>query len=429
MANTRLTTRIILRNDSSTQWLANSTQILLKGEVGIEFLDSGKVKMKIGDGTSTWAQLPYFGGDECRVTEVEVAKGADHATAIAGAVTGTINKGDIAIVKEAIIAADKLGTATQQYQYTAYVYGETASGAAWKAMDGNYSAENVYFNDDMLITQKVGYCDITNGQGTIPSKGKNLTQVFEAMYVKEANPSKTDPKVTFDSVTSGRYEVGSKVTPTWDANFSKGSYTYGPATGLTPTWAISDTMGHTATTETGSFAEFQVTDSTSYTITAKASYGDGTVPVTNKGNPYTTVQIKAGSKSATSSAIYGERKAFYGAFVTPITLNGSAIRTNCTAKWHNDDVTSNSYCSGDGYTLTIPEGATQVVVALKDKTIKGVYDVAAFGTNIQANNAFVLQSGKVSIPGANDYTGADYNIYVYTVPGGLGANTYHISIG
>lgn len=175
MANTRLTTRIILRNDSSTQWLANSTQVLLKGEVGIEFLDSGKVKMKIGDGTSTWAQLPYFGGDECRVTEVEVAKGADHATAIAGAVTGTINKGDIAIVKEAIIAADKLGTATQQYQYTAYVYGETASGAAWKAMDGNYSAENVYFNDDMLITQKVGYCDITNGQGTIPSKGKNLT--------------------------------------------------------------------------------------------------------------------------------------------------------------------------------------------------------------------------------------------------------------
>lgn len=249
------------------------------------------------------------------------------------------------------------------------------------------------------------------------------------MYVKEANPTKTDPKVTFDSVTSGRKEVGEKVTPTWDANFNAGSYTYGPATGLTPTWEITDSMGHSASAETGSFAEFQVTDSTSYTLTAKASYGDGAVPVTNKGNPYTTVQIKAGSKSATSSAVYGERKAFYGAFVTPIALTGSEIRSKCTAKWHNDDVNSNTYCSGDGYTLTIPEGATQVIVALKDKTIKGVYDVAAFGTNIQANNAFVLQSGKVSIPGANDYTGADYNVYVYTVPGGLGANTYHISIG
>ena len=169
--------------------------------------------MIIGDCQKTWAQLPYFGGDECRVTEVEVAKGADHAAAITSAVTGTINKGDIAIVKEAIIAAEDLGTATQRYQYTAYVYGDTASGAAWKAMDGNYNAENVYFDDDMLITTAVGYCTIKNGQGTIPAKGKNLTQVFEAMYVKEANPTKTDPKVTFDSVTSGRKEVGDKVTP------------------------------------------------------------------------------------------------------------------------------------------------------------------------------------------------------------------------
>lgn len=326
MANTRLTTRIILRNDSSTQWGINSSQILLKGEVGIEFLDSGKVKMKIGDGQTTWANLPYFGGDECKVTEVEVVKGANHSDAINNAVVGTINKGDIAIVKEAIISAESLGTATQQYQYTAYVYGDTANGAAWKAMDGNYSAENVYFDSDMLVTTNVGYITTKNGQGVIPSKGKNLTEVFEAMYVKEQNPSKTDPKVTFDSVTSGRYEVGEKVTPSWDANFNKGSYTYGPDTGLTPTWSISDTAGNTASTETGSFAEVQITDSTDYKITASASYGDGSIPVTNKGNEYTTVQIKAGSKSATSSKIYGERKAFYGAFVTPIDLTGTKIR-------------------------------------------------------------------------------------------------------
>ena len=434
----KLITRIALRNDSSTQWIANSTQILLKGEVGIEFIFANeedltpiKTKIKIGDGKSTWAELPYFGGDECKVTEVEVAKGADHLSAITTEIgDATINKGDIAIVKEAIIEADKLGTSTQQYQYTAYVYGEIASGAAWKAMDGNYNAENVYFDDDMLITTTVGYCGIKNGQGTIPSKGKNLTQVFEAMYVKEANPTATQPGVTFDSVTSGRKEVGDKVTPTWDANFSKGSYTYGPNTGLTPTWEISDTMGHSASTETGSFPEIQITDDTSYTITAKASYGDGAVPVTNKGNPYTTVQIKAGSKSKTSNTLYGERKAFYGAFVTPIdATSGTSIRQNCTAKWHDDDVTSNTYCSGDGYSLAIPEGATQVIVALKDKSIKGVYDVAAFGTNIQANNAFKLQSNKVSIPGSNDYTGVDYNVYICEVPGGISKNTYHISIG
>ena len=457
----RLITRIILRNDSTAGWSAvEESVILLKGEVGLEFVTApelidgeyqevptGKVKMKIGDGEHVWSQLPYFGGDECHVTDVNITKGADHLTAINAAIgDSTINKGDIAIVKEALIAEEDLSTTvTQKYQYTAYVYGETESGTAWKAMDGNYSADNVYFNADMLITQKVGYCDITNGQGVIPSKGKNLTQVFEAMYVKEANPTKTDPSVSFDynsgNTTKGRYEVGEKVTPKWKAVFSKGSYTYGPDTGLTPTWEITEsTGGETASTASGLFGEIQITDSLEYTITAKATYGDGPIPVTNKGNEYPSQQIKGGSKTKTTDKIYGARKAFYGAFVTPISVtDGTTIRSACTAgsdgtkqvavKWHDDDVASNTYCSGDGCTLDIPEGATQVVVCLYNKVIKGVYDVNAYGTNIQLNNVFVLQPQQVSIPGANSYTGVNYNVYVYSVPGGLGANKYHISIG
>lgn len=60
----QLNTRIILRNDSSTNWLSNKDQVLLKGEVGFEFQESGKVKMKVGDGVKTWEQLEYFGGEE-----------------------------------------------------------------------------------------------------------------------------------------------------------------------------------------------------------------------------------------------------------------------------------------------------------------------------------------------------------------------------
>jgi hypothetical protein len=50
-----LNTTIILRNDLTANWLANSSVILKRGEVGIEFLADGKVKMKIGDGEKTWA--------------------------------------------------------------------------------------------------------------------------------------------------------------------------------------------------------------------------------------------------------------------------------------------------------------------------------------------------------------------------------------
>lgn len=443
MANNRLTTRIILRNDSSTQWLANSSQILLKGEVGIEFLDTGKVKMKVGDGEKTWAQLPYFGGDECHVTEVEVAAGANHQEAITNATASVVvNKGDIVIVKEGVIAAgDKDltdGKVTQKYQYTAYVYGDTASGTSWKAMDGNYNAENVYFDDDMLITQKVGYCDISNGQGKIPSKGKNLTQVFEAMYVKESNPSTTAPSVSITFSQAGRKEVGTKVTPSYSATFSAGSYSYGPATGVTvESWEVTDSAkSKTLSTASGSFDEIQVTDSTSYTITAKAKHTAGAVPVTNKGNPFTPAsitstsgQIQAGTKSKTSSAITGARKAFYGAFTEDdkIALTSSAIRTNCTAKWH-DDTTTCSWYTGAGYELSIPDQTTQVVVCLYGKTIKNVYDKAAFGTDIK--DSFKIQTGSaISIQGAEEYTGVNYNVYVYAPDAALGENTYYIAIG
>ena len=57
-------TRIVLRNDSTINWQANLTQVLLKGEVGIEFTAEGKAKVKIGDGVKTWEQLEYFGGTE-----------------------------------------------------------------------------------------------------------------------------------------------------------------------------------------------------------------------------------------------------------------------------------------------------------------------------------------------------------------------------
>lgn len=58
-----LKTRIALRNDSSANWQANSNVILLKGEIGIEFDESGNVKMKVGDGTTSWGELNYFGGE------------------------------------------------------------------------------------------------------------------------------------------------------------------------------------------------------------------------------------------------------------------------------------------------------------------------------------------------------------------------------
>lgn len=79
----QIKTRIVLRNDSTVNWNANASSVLMKGEVGIEFLESGKVKMKVGDGTKTWAQLPYFGGEEAKVFEAIAAAGVADGKAVA----------------------------------------------------------------------------------------------------------------------------------------------------------------------------------------------------------------------------------------------------------------------------------------------------------------------------------------------------------
>jgi hypothetical protein len=59
------------------------------------------------------------------------------------------------------------------YSYTSYVY----SRGVWAAMDGNYSAENVYFDEDLVSTYAIGNITLTNGQGTVAAMGKNLKEV------------------------------------------------------------------------------------------------------------------------------------------------------------------------------------------------------------------------------------------------------------
>ena len=57
--NKELKVKITLRADSAAQW-TEVNPVLLKGEAGYE-VDTGK--LKFGDGTTSWADLPYFVGN------------------------------------------------------------------------------------------------------------------------------------------------------------------------------------------------------------------------------------------------------------------------------------------------------------------------------------------------------------------------------
>ena len=282
-------------------------------------------------------------------------------------------------------------------------------------------AEKVFFSQDLLTTTAIGNIKLSNGQATIPAAGKNLKQVWDSIFVQEKNPATTQPSVqiTFDQAKA--YEVGTKVTPEYSATLKAGSYTYGPATGIKATaWTVTDTDKNTADTASGSFPELTVSDNTSYKITAKASYEDGKIPLTNTGNEYPDGQIKAGTKSATSSAITGYRNSFYGTLSDKGELTSGIIRGL-------SGVSGEALMNGNSFDVAIPVGALRVVIAypatLRD--ISSIKDVN--GMSAEISSSFVPQT--VSVEGANGFQAIDYKVYTLDFANANDtANTFKVTI-
>lgn len=402
-----LNTRIQLRHDVKANWDDNSSVVLKAGEVGIETDTS---KMKVGDGAKTWAELKYAGGDAAQNFDVAPENEETDVAAITRVVgAAELHVGDTAIVKR-VISGDKIS-------YTAYVYdGE------WKAMDGNYRADNVYFDDDITYTVAIGTLAKPSGSAKFAAKGKNVEQVLSSLMAQEANPSKSNPAVSFSAQGGyGTFEIGTKKNLTYTAALSAGSYTYGPATGITAqTWEVSCTgVTGTKSTATGTF-ENVVAEATPKKITAKATYNEGTIPVTNLGNPYPTGKIAAGTASKDSNELKGVRYMFWG----PMTEADMALNSaNIRALAHKDAAGAKTLG-----TFGAGAGAKKVVVAVPaGRKITKVLMPSALNADVTA--LFVKQGSQSSVEGAEGYTAAAYDVYVYQPASIDAGETYSVTIG
>lgn len=412
----QIKTRIALRNDSTANWEANSDVVLMKGEMGVEFTDAGETKMKLGDGQKKWSELDYFGGEtdvhQAQVYQADLAEGENDIAAITRVVgENALFEGDMAIVKSTIGEA---------VTYTAYVYNDSK----WQAMNGNYNANNIYFDKDLFTTKEIGYITLQNGSAHIPTTGKNLTDTWEQIFVKEQNPTVTPPAVSFTNVTTGSFEVGTSVTPSYDAKMSAGSYPYGPETGLTAkSWNVNLRKGNTSvqnkTTAKDKFTAIVLVDGDSYTINAEASYDDAAVPVTNKGKAYTAGQIKAGKVSKTSGTITCYRNTFYGTTANKDSLDSPTIR--------GLNKTNKALKAGDSVTVALPTGAVRVVFAypatLRD--ITSVKDIN--GLNAEIVSAFKKET--ITVAGAGNDAGISYKVFTTEFAAPLeSANSYKVTI-
>lgn len=353
MADTQtLKTRILLRNDTATAW-STANPVLMKGEIGIE-IDTNK--FKIGDGTKTWSALSYVG------TQVEVT-------------------GEGEVITGASVSADGTLTLTR----------------------GKLYLDDVLLEAPLTYTANIGVKTVpASGSGTIGSAGGTLLAALNEILATAKDPTVTNPSVSISLTGAGAKEVGTSFTPSYSVSFNAGSYQYGPATGITATYSVSDTASHTATATSGSFAAFTVGDTTNYKVSVTATHTEGAVPKNNLGSEVPSKKIASGTKSATSGSVTGYRNSFWGSVTSKEGTPTSAVIRGLSGK-KNGAISAGS--TGDADEVV---GAMRVIIAVPaPRTITSIKDVN--GLNAEAFSAFTHVT--VNVEGANAYEAKTYNVY------------------
>ena len=416
-----LNTKIVLRNDLAATW-ASVNPKLLAGEIGIE-KDTGL--MKIGDGINLWNDLEY--ANECeRAAHYEViptgTQTDEEAIAAKLAELGAAEKvDDIAIVKREIADGKK--------SHTAYIY----NGTAWAAMDGNYSAANVYLNEDVTVTTKTGELAVN----AVVEAGTSLQDMLVQMLSQSKDPSKTDPSITAFTVKDGSatdFEAGSTVTPKWESTFSAGSYSYKSSvskenivpvsgTGVTATaWDITQDGTTIGTTEDGTGASFVMGDST-VNFKAVVTHTAGNHALTNLNKlpeEGKQKQIAAGTKEKTAT-MTSYRKMFAGGVVDKdAAITSAVIRGLSTGVKASAPTTAET-----GIEFKAVTGDTKVILAypasLTSKTPKFEYFTLSWGPF----SGFEVEESTINVAdkrgGENGLK--EYTVYTYTPTGAFEADT------
>lgn len=410
-----LNIRIQLRNDTAENW-TSANPVLLKGEMGVE-IDTGKTK--IGNGTDNWKTLKYSGVDEDTIkgiidnnrsafTEVTPNEGETDAQALARVITNP-KKGDMAVVVRTFVEGKQ--------SYTAYIH----DGTGFKAMDGNYSAENVYFDKDLKLTEAFGrYKPDASGSVKVPSTGQSVYSLIDDAFSQSRNPTTTQPSASVSiTANSGTFEIGTKKNLTYSASLNTGAYSYGPTpTGVSATTYTATCDGKTLTGATGTFENI-VADGTKK-ISISIAHSAGSIPKTNKGADYADGQIKAGTKTATSSqALIGVRYMFWGPMTEDVALNSANIR----ALAHKEESKAKTLA-----TFEPGDNAVKVVVAVPaGRKITKVLLTSSMNADI--TSSFAKQTSTVSVEGAQGYAGTAYDVYVYQPASIDKGERYAITIG
>lgn len=250
----------------------------------------------------------------------------------------------------------------------------------------------------------------------------DIQSILVSALSKDVNPTATAPYISSVSLTgAGAKEVGTEFTPSYTVNYTDGSYklvvdgkTTSTDANCTATgYSVSDTNGGSATTATGSFTKFTVTESTNYSVSATVSYGQGDMPKTYLGNDYDAVRIAAGTTpSKKSTAVTGYRAFFYGyKGASEVIADPTAITSAQVRGLGNN---------GRSFPATLTTNQMQQIFFACPA---GTYSTCTVINSTNGAPQTVKKVTGIMVEGANGYTAASYDVFYVSNAGPEGGST------
>ncbi len=391
--------------------------------------DSGFITTSdIPEGAAASTTVPKMAGEAVVGTELAFARG-DH---VHPTDTSRAAAADLEALETVVEGKADKATTLAGYGITdAFTRDETTAAIVESLAD--IDAKNVYFKEDLTLTQSFGKYTVSssNPNVTIQAAGMSLFDLIMDAYSESKDPTKADPKVTNFNVTGNgasltSFEVGTTVTPQWTSTFNAGSYTYKSSasnetitpvsgTGVTATgWEVKQGENVIGTVEDGkAAASFVIGDGNNsavsgtvgYSITA--DYSDGNYALTNLNKlPASEVRIAAGTTAAATDSLTWVRKMFGAG--TNKDVDSAVIRAMKSA-------TASAVGSSAPFEFSAVAGDTKVVFAypkaLTTKTPKFEIFTMAWG----ATEGFVSSEVEVADARGTNEDGSLNNAMTYTV--------------
>lgn len=427
--------------------LFTNNPVLMDGEPLVVICEDNIVRLKIGDGKTAYNDLAFVSQDNDKTIQFitdklddleksihnagdfvyqldEVSLNSFEGETLSDKITANILyidplvrlcEGNIAIIKK-VLKQNPI-----QYDYTAYIY----DGTSWVAMSGNYTADTIVFDEDLIYTHPVGNLPVPKeGHGVISAKGKSLKELLNQILVERKYPNVEMPTAVLMTNIEGPYEVGTNVTVSYEFITTVGSYEYESHTGVLFNNAGATFNGQYVEGKKGTFNTVQVVDGINLNIRGSITQMAGNIPKDNLGDDYEEGRIPAKLHSlVTEGLLTGFRGIFFGYKTNQDMLDIDLIESNhiralgsgaCTSLPTTIETTDMQQMF-----FAVPKGQIQTLC------------VEQLGSGAPQT----VKKKSVYVKGANNYAtnnypnGAEYDLfYVSNTNPNSGNVTYKISI-